>query len=56
MADLIRSSVDETLRRRGHVSREELKRRALTAVGRFRSGLGDLASEHDRYLDDAFGR
>ena len=27
--------------------------RALTAIGGFHSGLGDLAEEHDRYLDEA---
>jgi hypothetical protein len=34
--------------------REELKRRALAVSGRFRSGLKDLSSEHDRYLEEAF--
>lgn len=56
MAELIRASVDRSLRDRGYVGREERKRRARAAVGRFRSGLGDLAAEHDRYLDDAFAR
>lgn len=36
--------------------REELKRRALSAIGRFRSDVTDLAAEHDRYLDEEFGR
>jgi hypothetical protein len=36
--------------------REELKRRALAAIGRFRSDVTDLAAEHDRYLDEEFGR
>ncbi|HYO13319.1 MAG TPA: ribbon-helix-helix protein, CopG family [Thermoanaerobaculia bacterium] len=36
--------------------REELKRRALAAIGRFRSEETDLAAEHDRYLDEDFGR
>ncbi|MFL6235505.1 MAG: hypothetical protein ACJ76N_20380 [Thermoanaerobaculia bacterium] len=35
--------------------REEIKKRALAVSGRFRSGLKDLSTEHDRYLEDAFG-
>ena len=54
MAALVRRAVDELIRQRGEISREERKRRALAAVGRFNSGLGDLAVEHDRYLADAF--
>jgi hypothetical protein len=37
------------------MDREELKRRALAVSGRFRSGLKDLSTEHDRYLEEAFG-
>jgi hypothetical protein len=54
MAELIRMSVDALLRARGRVDRETLKRRALAAAGRFRSGVSDLATEHDRYLDEAY--
>jgi len=35
--------------------REDLKRRALAAIGRFRSDVTDLGVEHDRYLEEAFG-
>ena len=35
--------------------REEIKRRAIAAIGRFRSDVTDLAREHDRYLEEAFG-
>jgi len=37
------------------VDREELKRRVLQLSGRFRSGVTDLAVEHDRYLEEAYG-
>jgi hypothetical protein len=37
-------------------AREALKRRSLESLGRFHSGVRDLASAHDRYLDDAFAR
>ncbi|MGH9363573.1 MAG: ribbon-helix-helix protein, CopG family [Thermoanaerobaculia bacterium] len=54
MAELVRQAVDGLIRQRGEIGREERKRRALTAVGRFSSGLGDIAREHDRYLAEAF--
>jgi hypothetical protein len=50
MADLIRSSVDALLARPDAHDDEVRRSRALRAVGRFRSGLRDLATEHDRHL------
>lgn len=35
---------------------KERRRRAIAAAGRFRSGLTDLSSSHDKYLEDAFVR
>ena len=32
----------------------ELRRRAIAAAGRFRSGVTDLSTAHDRYLEDGF--
>jgi hypothetical protein len=32
----------------------ELRRRAIAAAGRFRSGVTDLSSAHDRYLEDGY--
>jgi hypothetical protein len=55
MAELIRWSVDAYLRSAGPSGRPERKRRALAAVGRFRSGVSDLSTDHDRYLEEAFG-
>lgn len=34
---------------------EERKRRAIAAAGRFRSGVTDLAANHDRYLEESYG-
>src|SRR5438105_4392664 len=45
MAELIRRSVDAYLVAQGGVSREERKRRAIAASGRFRSGVTDLAEK-----------
>jgi Arc/MetJ-type ribon-helix-helix transcriptional regulator len=33
---------------------EERRRRAIAAAGRFRSGVTDLAANHDRYLEDSY--
>jgi Arc/MetJ-type ribon-helix-helix transcriptional regulator len=33
---------------------EELRRRAIAAAGRFRSGISDLSSNHDKYLEDSY--
>lgn len=48
-AALVREGVDAVLAQGGAAS-TDAKRRALAASGRFRSGLGDLARHHDRYL------
>lgn len=50
MASLVRLAVDRLLAERGAASDAERRRRALAVVGRFRSGLGDLAENHDRHL------
>jgi predicted transcriptional regulator len=53
MADLVRDGVDLVLGT-GAVSREERRRRALAASGKFHSGFKDIARHHDRYLAEAF--
>ena len=55
MAELVRESVAEYLARRPTPDVRELARRARDLEGRFRSRCPDLAEEHDRYLDEAFG-
>jgi hypothetical protein len=54
LADVVRESLEIHLRSRGAMDRAELKRRALAAPGRFRSGSTDLATAHDRHLAEAF--
>ena len=51
---VVRDAVDLSLARptRG-VDREERRRRAIAAAGRFHSGLGDLAARHDDYFSDS---
>lgn len=58
--DLLRSRIEPLLKEHEQdqdapIDREELKRRALAAIGGFRSGLKDLAREHDKYLEEAYG-
>lgn len=56
MADLIRASVDVLLRQPETTDDETRRARALRAAGRFKSGLKDLSTAHDRHLADAFGQ
>jgi hypothetical protein len=53
-AELVRQGVDLYLISQKRPTPEEQLRRALSAVGRFRSGLRDVSTEHDRYLAEAF--
>jgi hypothetical protein len=54
VAELIRRSVDDYIAARTELSLEEKKRRALSVMGQFESGLPDLGANHDKYLADAF--
>ncbi|MGH7552497.1 MAG: CopG family transcriptional regulator [Longimicrobiales bacterium] len=56
MADLIRSSVDALLAQPDTHDDEEQRARALRAAGRFRSGVRDLSSQHDRHLSEILGQ
>ena len=55
MAEVIRRYVDRGLQEETP-SRAELYARTASVIGRFPDleGRTDLASEHDRYLEDAF--
>ncbi len=55
MAEMLRRAIDLMQQGPGHVDREERKRRALAAAGRFRSGSRDTARRHDEYLAEAIG-
>ena len=56
VAELIRISVDALLlRRSGSVDLEEQYRRAIVAAGKLHEGPEDLSTDHDRYLQEAFG-
>ena len=51
---LVREAVDERLAAGSTApTRDELVRRSLAAVGRFRSGTGDISTRHDEYFADS---
>ena len=56
VADLVRELVDRRLQHGAGPDPDDVRRRALAVVGRFRSGCGDLAEEHDRHLAEGYGR
>jgi hypothetical protein len=57
MAEVIRRAVDAKIHEGvSEVPREERVRRAMAAMGKFRSGIRDLAVNHDKYLAEDYMR
>jgi ribbon-helix-helix CopG family protein len=54
VSELLRERIDAVLQEEVETPREEIKRRAASLSGRFRSGLPDLGTAHDRYLEESF--
>jgi Ribbon-helix-helix protein, copG family len=55
MAEVVRRAVDAKIREAAAgVPWEERVRRAMAAMGKFRSGLKDVSKRHDRYLAEAY--
>ena len=54
MASLIRQAIDRFLIT-GKPNRSVQYRQALTIAGKYETEQPDIAVEHDRYLDEAFG-
>jgi hypothetical protein len=55
VAQLIRRSIDRYLRSANQPTLDERRRRALDIIGIAASGETDLATNHDRYLAEAYG-
>ena len=53
IAMLIRKAVDQFLLNR-RSDRASLYRQALSVVGKYEAGTGDISQEHDRYLEEAY--
>jgi hypothetical protein len=56
IAELIRQGVDTVLQSNTGIDLDEKRRRAIAAVGRFRSGQRDISEKHDKYLAEALHR
>ena len=54
VAEIIRQSIDFLLRNSTVLDIEEKKKRAIQAIGKFKSGIGDISENHDDYLGEAF--
>ena len=54
LADLVREAVDGLIQAHQGIDAETRRASALGVVGKFRSGLCDVAAEHDQYLADSF--
>ncbi len=54
VAELIRQSVDLYLANRGELPLDQQYERAMSVVGKYRSGDADLGRNHDQYLAEAF--
>lgn len=51
MAELVRQAVERIIEEREEADKW---RRALEIVGRYHSGLSDVSTNHDKYLDEAY--
>ncbi len=56
MADLIRESVETYMASGPPEEAGPAREEALELIGRYRSGMADLAKEHDRYLSEDLAR
>jgi hypothetical protein len=56
VASLLREGVWRVIGSEPQPDDDEQRARALSIVGRFHSGLGDLSTEHDRYFAEDAGR
>jgi hypothetical protein len=54
VAELIRRSVDYYILNSDVAAQQDLIERAKAAAGKYKSGVTDLAKNHDRYLAEDF--
>jgi hypothetical protein len=55
VAEIIRQSIDSYVGASLRPSREELRERARSVIGRYADDRTDVSVNHDRYLDEAYG-
>ena len=56
MAEVIRDAVDGAMRSNAGTVSEERRKRALTIVGKFRSGKRDVSKKPDAYLAEVWSK
>jgi hypothetical protein len=54
IAEVIRQALDAMVQSSPRVTRDEIRRRALAAVGAVRDGPTDMSENHDDYAVEAF--
>jgi len=54
MAEYIRRVLEQALDREALPDQDEIRQRAIAAIGAFTSGETDVARHHDRYLAEAY--
>ncbi len=55
IAELVRQGVDSVIKSDIETSDEERRQRALSVAGKFKSGVKDLSTNHDKYLAESYG-
>ncbi len=55
IAEVIRNAIDQMLKNSTAVSREERKKKALSAAGKYKTGIKNLARDHDDFLSGIYG-
>jgi hypothetical protein len=53
-AEIVRRAIDELMQSNLMIDDSDRRTRALSAVGRFRSGRADVSRNHDSYLSEAY--
>ncbi len=56
MAEIIRQAIDFFAKSQQGGVDQQRRERAMAVAGRFRSGIKDLAAEHDSYLAKIWGQ
>ena len=54
VSEIVRRAVTAWSKGQGGIPANERRRRAIEVVGRFASGLSDVAAQHDDYLADGY--
>lgn len=55
MAELVRQSIDLLVQTPEALSMEEIRKTALAITGKYHSGISDISTNHDKYLDEIYG-